>query len=83
MLPPPAPCAVRPFLALSMATSLFISPSEALPGDSADPRRPALIASLRSRYAAAELRQDAAAKQELFREAVYLGIRPEDFTPPG
>ncbi|MGB5135243.1 MAG: hypothetical protein WBN89_08735 [Prochlorococcaceae cyanobacterium] len=53
-------------------------PSETTP----DPRRPALVASLRSRYAAAERRQDAAAKQALFQEAVYLGIQPEEFMPP-
>ncbi|MFZ4565732.1 MAG: hypothetical protein ACOYMY_04650 [Prochlorococcaceae cyanobacterium] len=45
-------------------------------------RRQALVASLRSRYASAEQRQDAEAKQALFREAVYLGIQPEEFTPP-
>jgi hypothetical protein len=45
-------------------------------------RRQALVASLRSRYASAEQRQDAEAKQALFREAVYLGIQPEEFTMP-
>lgn len=61
-----------------MASSLFMAQSPA----QSDPRRPALVASLRSRYAAAERRQDAAAKQCLFQEAVYLGIQPEEFMPP-
>ena len=42
-------------------------------------RQAALIASLRARYAVAELRQDAEAKQALFKEAAYLGIRPEAY----
>jgi hypothetical protein len=42
-----------------------------------DPRRAALIASLRQRYAAAEARGDAEAKQALFREAVYLNLPPQ------
>jgi hypothetical protein len=45
-------------------------PSSASP----DPRRAALIASLQQRYADAEARGDAAAKQALFREAVYLNL---------
>ncbi|MCP9927538.1 hypothetical protein [Cyanobium sp. CH-040] len=60
-----------------------MSQSELPSETSADPRRPALVQSLRSRYADAERRQDAAAKQALFQEAVYLGIRPEEFTAPG
>jgi hypothetical protein len=44
---------------------------------SGDPRRSALIASLQQRFAAAEARGDAAAKQALFREAVYLNIPPQ------
>ena len=52
------------------------------PGPMTASRRQALVASLRSRYASAEQRQDAEAKQALFREAVYLGIQPEEFTPP-
>lgn len=43
-------------------------------------RRAALVASLRSRFAEACRREDAAAKQALFREAVYLGIQPEEFS---
>ncbi|MGL6132770.1 MAG: hypothetical protein ACRC1L_01040 [Prochlorococcaceae cyanobacterium] len=61
-----------------MASSLFMAQSRA----QSDPRRPVLVASLRSRYAAAERREDAGAKQALFQEAVYLGIQPEEFMPP-
>jgi hypothetical protein len=42
-----------------------------------DPRRAALIASLQQRYAAAEAKGDAEAKQALFREAVYLNLPPQ------
>ena len=49
--------------------------SGAAPGS--DPRRDALIASLRQRFAAAEARGDAAAKQALFKEATYLNLPPE------
>jgi hypothetical protein len=42
-----------------------------------DPRRTALIASLQKRFAAAEARGDAEAKQALFREAVYLNLPTE------
>jgi hypothetical protein len=44
---------------------------------SPDPRRAALIASLRQRYSDAEARGDAEAKQALFREAVYLNLPPQ------
>ena len=44
-----------------------------------DPRRSVLVNSLRQRYAVAELRRDAAAKQALFREGVYLNILPQEF----
>ena len=44
---------------------------------SGDPRRSALIASLQQRYADAEARGDAEAKQALFREAVYLNLPPQ------
>ncbi len=48
------------------------------PGSASDdPRRAALIASLQQRYADAEARGDAAAKQALFREAVYLNLAPQ------
>ena len=45
-----------------------------------DPRRGVLVASLRSRYQAAARHNDADSKQALFKEAVYLGIQPEEFT---
>ncbi|KEF42262.1 MAG: hypothetical protein ER33_06995 [Cyanobium sp. CACIAM 14] len=44
-----------------------------------DPRRQALIASLRVRYSVAEQRRDAEAKRALFKEAAYLGIRPDAY----
>ncbi len=47
--------------------------------DQGDPRRAAFIASLRARYAVAEQRQDAEAKRALFKEAAYLGIRPDAY----
>jgi hypothetical protein len=50
--------------------------------DPHDPRRESLIASLRTRYGVADRKADAAAKQALFKEAVYLGIKPEEFTLP-
>lgn len=49
---------------------------------SSEAQRQTLIASLRLRYGEAERRDDAEAKQALFREAVYLGIQPEEFTAP-
>ena len=48
-----------------------------------DPRRQALIASLRLRYAEAAHHQEALAKQALFKEAVYLGIQPQLLEIPG
>lgn len=39
--------------------------------------------SLRSRFLSAEERGDAEAKQALFKEAVYLGIQPDEFTRGG
>ena len=48
----------------------------------ANPRRQALINSLRDRYRLANQRADALAKQDLFREAIYLGIQPTLFTLP-
>jgi len=44
------------------------------------PRQRSLIASLQLRFRLAEQRQDAAAKQALFREAIHLGIQPHLFT---
>ena len=48
----------------------------------ANPRRQALINSLRDRYRLANQRADALAKQALFREAIYFGIQPTLFTLP-
>ena len=45
------------------------------PALGSDPRQISLIVSLRDRYRLAEQRQDVKAKQELFREAIYLGIQ--------
>jgi hypothetical protein len=53
------------------------------PNSATDPRRQALVDSLRSRFRSAEERGDAAAKQALFKEAVYLGIRLDAFTGRG
>jgi hypothetical protein len=47
-----------------------------------DRRRESLVESLRTRYGVADRNADAAAKQALFKEAVYLGIKPEEFTLP-
>ncbi|MFM8674164.1 MAG: hypothetical protein ACKOCA_03885 [Vulcanococcus sp.] len=48
-----------------------------------DRRRESLVESLRERYAVAHREADAVAKRALFKEAVYLGIQPEEFTTPG
>jgi hypothetical protein len=55
------------------------SPSANPSSEGSDPRQAALVASLRARYAIAEQRQDADAKRALFKEAVYLGIRPDAY----
>jgi hypothetical protein len=47
-----------------------------------DLRRKALIASLHQRFAIAEARGDAEAKQALFKEAVYLNLPPELWQEP-
>jgi hypothetical protein len=47
-----------------------------------DRRRQALVESLRLRFNQACQRRDAAAKQALFKEAVYLGIQPILLSPP-
>ena len=52
------------------------------PVSGSDPRREALIASLRQRFALAEARGDADAKQALFKEAVYLNLPPELWQDP-
>tara|TARA_B100001939_G_scaffold259302_1_gene226243 strand:+ start:5350 stop:5562 length:213 start_codon:yes stop_codon:yes gene_type:complete len=60
-----------------------ISPAMARPSSHQSPARlTSLIASLRLRYAEANQRGDAQAKQALFQEAVYLGIQPDLFTQP-
>ncbi|MCP9838793.1 hypothetical protein KBY84_14920 [Cyanobium sp. N.Huapi 1H5] len=55
------------------------TPSAGSSCEGSDPRQATLIASLRARYAIAEQRQDADAKRALFKEAVYLGIRPDAY----
>jgi hypothetical protein len=55
------------------------SPSAIRCSDGSNLRQAALVASLRARYAIAEQRQDADAKRALFKEAVYLGIRPDAY----
>ena len=47
-----------------------------------DLRLKALIASLHQRFAIAEARGDAEAKQALFKEAVYLNLPPELWQEP-
>mgnify|MGYP007030687191 FL=1 len=47
-----------------------------------DARQRRLVESLQQRFRLAEESRDARAKQELFREAVYLGIQPQLFTDP-
>ena len=54
----------------------------AAPAGASDPRRAALVESLRRRWLAAEGKEDGAAKQALFQEAVYLGIQPGDYVSP-
>ena len=50
---------------------------------SSEAQQQTLIESLRHRYREAVRRDDAEAKQALFKEAVYLGIQPELFTDEG
>ena len=47
---------------------------------SSEAQRQTLIQSLRERWSEAVRDEDAEAKQALFKEAVYLGIQPEEFT---
>ena len=49
--------------------------------DSNGPRRSSLITSLRQRFLIAQACNDAAAKQALFQEAIYLNIAPELWQP--
>ena len=52
----------------------------AVDSDLLHPRQRSLIASLQLRFRLAEQKQDVAAKQALFREAIHLGIQPHLFT---
>ncbi len=47
---------------------------------SSEAQRQTLISSLRRRWIEALEANDAEARQALFKEAVYLGIQPEEFT---
>ncbi|MCT0226527.1 hypothetical protein [Synechococcus sp. CS-1328] len=47
-----------------------------------EPRRQILVDSLRQRYQEALQHGDDATRQDLFREAAYLGILPEHFQDP-
>ena len=47
-----------------------------------DARQRRLVESLQQRFQLADGSRDTRAKQELFREAVYLGIQPQLFTDP-
>lgn len=47
---------------------------------SSEAQRQTLINSLRQRWTEAVRDNNAEAKQALFKEAVYLGIQPEEFT---
>lgn len=53
--------------------------TQAPAGAAGDRRQATLVASLRLRYELADQRRDADAKLALFKEAVYLGIRPEAY----
>jgi hypothetical protein len=64
---------------MNVIDALAASPSASRSSHGSDPRQAALVASLRARYAIAEQRQDADAKRALFKEAVYLGIRPDAY----
>ncbi len=55
------------------------TPSTNPSSEGSDLRQATLVASLRARYAIAEQRQDADAKRALFKEAAYLGIRPDAY----
>lgn len=73
-------------MANSLDPSTSRSPHGPAPGSdtagAADPRREALIASLHQRFALAQARGDAEAKQALFKEAVYLNLPPELWQDP-
>jgi hypothetical protein len=73
-------------MADSLDPSTSRSPHGPAPGleaaGAADPRREAMIVSLRQRFARAQARGDAEAKQALFKEAVYLNLPPELWQDP-
>jgi hypothetical protein len=58
------------------------APGDAAPVARDEARDDALLQSLRRRYQDAASRDDAEAKQALFKEAAYLGIQPDRFTVP-
>ncbi|MCT0206642.1 hypothetical protein [Synechococcus sp. CS-1332] len=58
------------------------TPAATPASEGSDPRQAVLVASLRARYAIADQRQDADAKRALFKEAAYLGIRPDAYQGP-
>jgi len=60
-----------------------VRPTEIAAMASSEAQRQTLIESLRQRFSEAVRRDDAEAKQALFKEAVYLGIQPELFTGEG
>ncbi|WP_254965550.1 MULTISPECIES: hypothetical protein [unclassified Cyanobium] len=62
-----------------MTEAPIATPAATLSSAGSDPRQAVLVASLRARYAIADQRQDADAKRALFKEAVYLGIRPDAY----
>jgi hypothetical protein len=73
-------------------SSIFLEPRIGMDPDSpppgsntasgTDPRCEALITSLRQRFALAQARGDAGAKQALFKEAVYLNLPLELWQEP-
>ena len=64
---------------MNMIDATTGTPSANRSSQGSDPRQATLVASLRARYAIAEQRQDADAKLALFKEAAYLGIRPDAY----
>jgi hypothetical protein len=59
------------------------APPATHPNRMGDARRQALVESLRRRYRSTLEHSDARARQALFKEAVYLGIQPEEFAAGG
>lgn len=64
---------------MSLIDAPTATPSAGPSSEGSDLRQAALVDSLRARYAIAEQRQDADAKRALFKEAAYLGIRPDAY----